>query len=86
MGKEERIEKTKKVSAKVEKDSYCTHMWPDRVGEQMLKLSPRDELKPSGLKGISDQQIEYHFETHYKGYVNKLNEIWEKLQNARARV
>ncbi|EQD29505.1 Manganese/iron superoxide dismutase, partial [mine drainage metagenome] len=28
------------------------------------------------------QQIEYHFETHYKGYVNKLNEIWEKLPNA----
>jgi Fe-Mn family superoxide dismutase len=40
---------------------------------------PRDELKPKGLKGISDQQLEYHFETHYKGYVNKLNEIWEKL-------
>ena len=45
-----------------------------------IKVAPRDELKPKGLKGISDQQIEYHFETHYKGYVNKLNEIWEKLQ------
>lgn len=44
-----------------------------------VKLSPRDELKPRGLKGISDRQIEYHFETHYKGYMNKLNEIWEKL-------
>ncbi len=42
----------------------------------------KDKLKPSGLDGISDKQIEYHFETHYKGYVNKLNEIWEKLPNA----
>jgi len=32
------------------------------------------------LKGISDQQIEYHFETHYKGYVTKINEVWEKMQ------
>ena len=45
-----------------------------------MKLSPRDGLKPKGLRGISDQQIEYHFETHYKGYVNKLNEVWERLQ------
>ena len=44
-----------------------------------VKVIPRDELKPKGLNGISDQQLEYHFETHYKGYVNKLNEIWEKL-------
>jgi len=43
-------------------------------------VTPRDELKPRGLKGISDQQIDYHFDTHYKGYVNKINEIWEKLQ------
>lgn len=42
----------------------------------------KDKLKPGGLDGISDKQIEYHFETHYKGYVNKLNEIWEKLPNA----
>ncbi|MEM0156899.1 MAG: Fe-Mn family superoxide dismutase [Thermoplasmataceae archaeon] len=42
----------------------------------------KDKLKPSGLEGISDKQIDYHFETHYKGYVNKLNEIWEKLPNA----
>jgi superoxide dismutase, Fe-Mn family len=45
-----------------------------------IKVAPKDEFKPKGLKGISDQQIEYHFETHYKGYVNKLNEVWEKLQ------
>lgn len=39
----------------------------------------KDKYKPKGLEGISDQQIEYHFETHYKGYVKKLNEIWGKL-------
>lgn len=47
-----------------------------------MKISPKDQLKPRGLKGISDQQVEYHFETHYKGYVNKINEVWEKLQTA----
>ena len=46
------------------------------------KWEHKDKLKPSGLEGISSQQIDYHFETHYKGYVNKLNEIWEKLQSA----
>lgn len=46
------------------------------------KWEIKDNLKPSGLDGISNQQIDYHFETHYKGYVNKLNEIWEKLQTA----
>ncbi|MCL4314126.1 MAG: Fe-Mn family superoxide dismutase [Candidatus Thermoplasmatota archaeon] len=46
------------------------------------KWEIKDKLKPSGLDGISNQQIDYHFETHYKGYVNKLNEIWEKLQSA----
>ena len=42
----------------------------------------KDNLKPKDLDGISAQQIEYHFETHYKGYVKKLNETWEKLQTA----
>jgi len=46
------------------------------------KLSPKDYLKPNGLKGISDQQLEYHFETHYKGYVAKINEVWDRLQTA----
>jgi Fe-Mn family superoxide dismutase len=44
------------------------------------KVNPRNELKPKGLKGISDQQLEYHFETHYKGYVTKINEVWDKMQ------
>ncbi|MCJ7760517.1 superoxide dismutase [Candidatus Bathyarchaeota archaeon] len=45
-----------------------------------MKITPKDQIKPKGLKGISDQQLEYHFETHYKGYVNKINEIWDKQQ------
>jgi len=48
----------------------------------VTKISPKDQLKPKGLKDISDQQIAYHFETHYKGYVNKINEIWERQQTA----
>ena len=44
------------------------------------KWEKKTTLKPKGLNGISDQQIEYHFETHYNGYVTKLNEIWEKMQ------
>ncbi|MCL5804270.1 MAG: superoxide dismutase [Candidatus Thermoplasmatota archaeon] len=43
------------------------------------KWNIKENLKSKDLDGISNQQIEYHFETHYKGYVNKLNEIWEKL-------
>jgi Fe-Mn family superoxide dismutase len=43
-------------------------------------VTTKDGLKPKNLKGISDQQIEYHFEIHYKGYVNKINEIWERLE------
>jgi len=45
-------------------------------------VAPKDDLKPKELKGISEKQIEYHFETHYKGYVSKLNEVWEKLKTA----
>ncbi len=43
------------------------------------KLAPKDNLKPSNLNGISNEQIEPHFEAHYKGYVTKYNEIQEKL-------
>ncbi len=43
------------------------------------KLQPRDHLKPQNLEGISNEQIEPHFEAHYKGYVTKYNEIQEKL-------
>lgn len=47
----------------------------------MEKITPREELKPKGLVGISDKQIDFHFDTHYKGYVTKLNEVLEKLEN-----
>jgi Fe-Mn family superoxide dismutase len=46
------------------------------------KITPNEELKPRGLVGISDKQIDFHFDTHYKGYVTKLNEVLEKLENA----
>lgn len=46
------------------------------------QVSAKEGVKPQGLKGISDQQIGYHFDTHYKGYVTKINEIWEKLVTA----
>jgi Fe-Mn family superoxide dismutase len=46
------------------------------------KLQPKDHLKPSNLKGISNEQIEPHFEAHYKGYVTKYNEIQEKLEES----
>lgn len=46
---------------------------------EAVKLLPKDHLKPKGLIGISDEQIEVHFEAHYKGYVAKYNEIQQKL-------
>jgi len=48
----------------------------------MEKITPKENLRPKGLKGISDKQIEYHFDTHYKGYVTKINEVWEKLESS----
>jgi Fe-Mn family superoxide dismutase len=46
------------------------------------KVTTKEELKPRGLMGISDRQIDFHFDTHYKGYVTKLNEVLEKLETA----
>ncbi|HIE59241.1 MAG TPA: superoxide dismutase [Persephonella sp.] len=46
-----------------------------------MKLEPKDYLKPCSLEDISDEQIEVHFEAHYKGYIAKYNEIQEKLSN-----
>ncbi len=45
------------------------------------QIKPKDNVKPKGLKGISDNQIEPHFEKHYKGYVKAVNEIWQKLES-----
>lgn len=52
------------------------------IGECLEKIAPKEELKPRGLVGISDKQIDFHFDTHYKGYVTKLNEVLEKLVTA----
>lgn len=38
------------------------------------------ELPYAGLKGLSDKLIDQHFNVLYKGYVNKLMEIEEKLE------
>ncbi|MCL4326184.1 MAG: superoxide dismutase [Candidatus Thermoplasmatota archaeon] len=46
------------------------------------KIEAKENLKPKELKNISSKQVEYHFDTHYKGYVTKINEIWGKLENA----
>jgi len=46
------------------------------------QVEAKDKVKPKGLKGISDAQIEPHFEKHYKGYVKKVNEVWTKLETA----
>lgn len=45
----------------------------------MEKLIPI-ELDYKKLKGISKEQISEHFEILYKGYVKKVNEIRQKLQ------
>lgn len=63
--------------------SYLKKLKTKTGGEQMPKaLNPRDNLKPKNLNGISDKQIDFHFDTHYKGYVTKYNEIQEKLAGA----
>src|SRR3990172_12024208 len=40
------------------------------------------EFKLKGLDGISENQISQHRDILYAGYVNKLNEIEERLKNA----
>jgi len=49
----------------------------------MEKYVVREELKPKGLDGISDAQIEDHWAL-YKGYVNQTNALREELANLRA--
>jgi Fe-Mn family superoxide dismutase len=41
----------------------------------------QESLKPTGLKGISDEQIEQHWEL-YKGYVTNVNGLLEDLAKA----
>jgi Fe-Mn family superoxide dismutase len=42
-------------------------------------MKPR-KFKLTGLKGISDNQISQHMDILYTGYVNKLNEVEERLK------
>lgn len=37
------------------------------------------------LKGLSEQQLKYHHDTHYVAYVNNLNKIEQQLSEARAK-
>jgi Fe-Mn family superoxide dismutase len=39
-------------------------------------------LKPKPMAGLSQRQIDDHFDVKYKGYVTKFNEIQEKLKSA----
>lgn len=41
----------------------------------------KEQLKPQELDGLSKQQIDQHFDVLYKGYVNKTNEIEEKMKS-----
>ncbi|TAK02042.1 MAG: superoxide dismutase [Candidatus Manganitrophaceae bacterium] len=40
----------------------------------------KPELKPKPMPGLSDRQLNDHFDIKYKGYVTKLNEIQTKLK------
>jgi len=48
------------------------------------------EVKPlpylyNSLNGISEQQLKYHHDIHYAGYVNNLNKIEQQLEEARTK-
>jgi len=45
-----------------------------------MAISAKD-VKPTGLDGISQRQIDAHFDVLYKGYVNKYNEIQQRMQD-----
>lgn len=49
----------------------------------MSVYSVREELKPSGLNGISDEQINDHWNL-YVGYVNNANALHKELADMRA--
>ncbi|MEW6611733.1 MAG: superoxide dismutase [Pseudomonadota bacterium] len=49
----------------------------------MFEYTVREELKPSGLNGISDEQIEDHWGL-YKGYVAQSNALRKELADMRA--
>ena len=49
----------------------------------MSEYTVREELKPSGLDGISDAQIDDHWGL-YKGYVAQTNALRKELDEMRA--
>jgi Fe-Mn family superoxide dismutase len=49
----------------------------------MTAYTSREELKPKGLDGISDNQIEQHWAL-YKGYVTQTNALRDELAKMRA--
>lgn len=48
------------------------------------KRAPKSYPLEGKLKGFSDRQIQEHRDVLYKGYVNKINEIEEKLSKVEA--
>jgi len=48
-----------------------------------MSYTVRDELKPAGLSGFSDNQIDQHWNL-YKGYVKNTNGLLEELASLRA--
>ena len=45
-----------------------------------LQAEFKPNLKPQPMPGLSDRQLNDHFDVKYKGYVTKFNEIQNKLQ------
>jgi Fe-Mn family superoxide dismutase len=48
------------------------------IMQEFFKYMPQEQLKPSGLVGISDDQISDHWNL-YVGYVNQTNKLNEEL-------
>lgn len=47
-----------------------------------LEARFKSELKPRPTSGLSESQMNDHFDVKYKGYVTKFNEIQKKLEKA----
>jgi superoxide dismutase, Fe-Mn family len=51
------------------------------VQEESMKYDVQEHLKPRGLRGISDEQIEQHWHL-YEAYVKNTNELLEEIDAA----
>jgi Fe-Mn family superoxide dismutase len=59
----------------------CVNKTIKRNGKKIMSYKPytiQEQLKPAGLQGISDKQINDHWNL-YKGYVNNVNTLNEDL-------